>query len=111
MRNPPSAGPNTREPVISALFSPTAPDAVKALSRELAKPRFAYLDEHLEGREYLLDRFSVADCYLAAVLNWPQAVKLDMTPYPNVLAYRERLMARPAVAKASQEEFGLYQAA
>ena len=34
-----------------------------------------------------------------------------MTPYPNVLAYRERLMARPAVAMASQEEFGLYQAA
>ena len=60
--------------VFQPLFSPTAPDAVKALSRELAKPRFAYLDEHLEGREYLLDRFSVADCYLAAVLNWPQAV-------------------------------------
>ncbi|HEY8573427.1 glutathione binding-like protein [Phenylobacterium sp.] len=97
--------------VFQPLFNPSAPDAVKSLARELAASRFAYLDEHLEGREYLLDRFSVADCYLAAVLNWPQAVKLDISGYKNVVAYRERLMARPAVAKATQDEFALYQAA
>ena len=45
------------------------------------------------------------------MLNWNQAVKLDFTPYPAIQAYQARLMTRPAVGKAIQEEFALYQPA
>lgn len=97
--------------VFQPLLSPKADDAAKALARSQGEERLAYLNEHLEGREYLLDRFSVADAYLAVVLNWAQAVKVDLTPYPAILAYRARLQARPALARAVAEEFALYQAA
>ncbi|WP_374470774.1 glutathione binding-like protein [Phenylobacterium sp.] len=97
--------------VFTPLLSPKHDGAAKALAREAAAERFAYLNDQLEGREYLLDRFTVADAYLAAVLNWAQAVKFDLAPWPNVVAYRDRLRARPAVARALGEEFALYQAA
>lgn len=97
--------------VFQPLLSPKTDEAAKALARSQAQERLTYLNEHLEGREYLLDRFSVADAYLAVVLNWSQAVKLDLSPYPAVVAYRARLQARPALARAMAEELALYQAA
>jgi len=97
--------------VFTPLLSPTADDAAKARAREAGTERFAYLDAHLEDRGWLLDDFSVADAYLAAVLNWAQFVKFDLAPYPNVAAYRDRLRARPSVARAMGEEFALFQAA
>ena len=97
--------------VFTPLLSPKFDEAAKAVAREAAAERFAYLDEQLDGREYLLDSFTVADAYMAAVLNWAQAVKFDLAPYPNVVAYRDRVRSRPAVARALGEEFALYQAA
>jgi glutathione S-transferase len=97
--------------VFTPLLVPTHDAAAKALALEAAADRFAYLDAHLEDREWLLDRFSVADAYLAAVLNWAQFVKFDLGPYPHVAAYRDRLRARPSVARALGEEFALFQAA
>lgn len=97
--------------VFTPLLSPKSDEAAKALAREAAAERFAYLDEQLDGREYLLDTFTVADAYMAAVLNWAQAVKFDLAAYPNVVAYRDRIRSRPAVARALGEEFALYQAA
>lgn len=97
--------------VFTPLLSPTLSAESKAVAREAAASRLAYLNDHLTGRDWLLDDFSVADAYLAAVLNWNQAVKLDFGPYPAIQAYQARLMTRPAVQKALGEEFALYQAA
>jgi glutathione S-transferase len=97
--------------VFTPLLSPKFGDEAKASAREAAAQRLAYLDRELEGREWLLDEFSVADAYMAAVLGWADFVKLDLAPYPNVAAYRDRLRARPAVARALGEEFELYRQA
>lgn len=97
--------------VFTPLFSPKFDDAAKAVAREAAAERFAHLDEHLTGRDWLLDDFSVADAYLAAVLNWAQALQIDLSPYPAVVAYRDRLRERPAVARAMGEEFAEYRLA
>lgn len=97
--------------VFNPLLSSKSNDGAKAFARELAPERLAYLNDHLTGRDYLLDGFSVADAYLAAVLNWAQFVGIDLAQWPAVAAYRDRLAARPAVAKAMKEEFDLYQAA
>lgn len=104
-------GSELHKSVFTPLLSPTADAAAKAAARKAAEPRFAYLDEHLAGREWLLDDFSVADAYMAAVLNWAQFVGLDLAPWPNVAAYRERLHARPSVARALGEEMELYRQA
>lgn len=97
--------------VFQPLLSPRADAAAKALAREHGQSRFAHLNDHLTGRDWLLDRFSVADAYLAAVLNWAQFVKFDLSPWPAVVAYRDRLRARDSVARATAEEMALFQAA
>jgi len=104
-------GSELHKTVFTPLLSPTWPAEGKAKAKEDAASRLAYLNDHLTGRDWLLDDFSVADAYLAAVLNWNIAVKLDMTPYPAIQAYQARLAARPAVGKAMAEEFALFQPA
>jgi glutathione S-transferase len=104
-------GSELHKAVFTPLLSRTAPDAAKALAKEAASARLAYLNDHLAGREWLLDRFSVADAYLAAVLNWNRAVQLDFSACPAIVAYQERLAARPAVGRALTEEFALFQPA
>jgi glutathione S-transferase len=97
--------------VFHPLFATKAGPEVKAFAQEEAVKRLSYLNHHLEGRDWLLDRFTVADAYLAVVLNWAAFVKLDLSPYPNVAAFLDRAKARPSVAKAMSEEFALFQAA
>jgi glutathione S-transferase len=55
--------------VFLPLLAPGVPDAAKAHAREKARLRLTRLASHLNGREFVLDRFSVADAYLATVLN------------------------------------------
>jgi glutathione S-transferase len=84
---------------------------VKAWTVRKYGPRLAYLDLKLKGREFLLDKFSVADAYLTTILNWTQATpEIDLSAYPNVKAYHERMRARPSVAAAMALEVPLFRA-
>jgi glutathione S-transferase len=97
--------------VFRVLLRSSAPEGAKVFAREAAVERFAHLDAHLTGREFLQGRFSVADAYLLVILTWAGAVKLDLAAYPALAAYHDRLKARPSVARALGEEFTLYKAA
>ncbi len=90
------------------LLDPKAPEGAKSFALGKADQRFAYLDAHLDGRDYLLDRFTVADAYLVTVLNWTKAVGFSLAKYPAVAAYFDRMHKRPGVAKAFAEELVLY---
>jgi glutathione S-transferase len=92
------------------LFDKTATDSAKAATLAKGDKRLAYLDGYLQGREFLLDRFSVADAYLFTVLNWKIATPVDLAKWPAISAYYERLKQRPRIAKALEEEFALYAA-
>jgi len=92
------------------LFDQKAPDGTRAHTLKKYESRLNYLDNHLTGREFLLDRFNVADAYLYTILNWTAPTRVDLTPWPAIKAYHERLQKRPSVAKAFQEEFALYRA-
>lgn len=97
--------------LFAPLFNNKASDEVKAFTAEHGASRLDYLNAYLQGREVLLDRFSVADAYLVTVLNWSQAVpQIDLSKWPALKAYLERHRARPSVARALTEEFKLYQA-
>jgi glutathione S-transferase len=97
-----------------ALFVPLldakAPEGAKAYALEKGKSRLAYLEKHLTGREFLLERFSVADAYLFTVLNWCQATPVSLKEWPALSAYVARLRERPSIAKAFEEERVLYMA-
>ncbi|MBV8138535.1 MAG: glutathione transferase GstA [Deltaproteobacteria bacterium] len=95
--------------VFVPLLDPTMPDAGKAYARQKAEPRLAYLNARLKGKEYLLDRFTVADAYLVTVLNWARFTAVDFAKWPAVKSYMDRMYQRPSVAKALVEETRAYQ--
>jgi glutathione S-transferase len=92
------------------LFDQKAPDGTREHALKKYASRLKYLNDHLTGRQYLLDRFTVADGYLYTILNWTVPTQLDLTPYPAIKSYHTSLQKRPAIAKAFQEEMALYKA-
>ena len=93
------------------LLSKTAPAEAKTYTLEKGLSRLDYLNNYLEGREFLLDHFSVADAYLVTVINWTMATPpIELAKWPNVKAYYDRTRARPSIARALAEEFALYKA-
>ena len=97
--------------LMTPLLGDKTPPEVKAWTVAKYAPRLAYLDAKLKDREFLLDRFSVADGYLTTVLNWTRATpEIDLSVYPNVKAYLERMRARPSVAAALATEIPLFHA-
>lgn len=91
------------------VLSSTSPDGAKEFARAKSERVFVYLNAHLADRDYLLDEFSVADCYLVTVLNWAFATKVvDFSPWPNIMAYYQKLRTRPSVVKAIEIETPLY---
>ena len=89
----------------SPLFNPAMPEEAKAISRDKLASRFAWVDGELKNKPYLMgDSFSVADGYLFTVSNWTKPMNIDLAPYPNLVAYRERVAARPAVQEAMKAE-------
>lgn len=76
------------------------PDAVADAQKALPRP-FAVLNGALQGREYLLgSTFTVADLNLASILSWSRPIKFDFAPFPNVGAWLDRCLSRPAYKAA-----------
>jgi glutathione S-transferase len=87
------------------LFRPDTPDAYKTIARDKLLSRLSYVNEHLAGKDYLMDdRYSVADAYLFTVSNWTVPMKIDISGMPHLVAFRARMMARPAVQAAMKAE-------
>jgi glutathione S-transferase len=86
-------------------FNPATPDATKATLVQTLAKRYAWVDEKLEGKDYITgSQFTVADAYLFTITNWGQFVKFDLKDYPNVRAFQARVAARPKVQEALKAE-------
>lgn len=85
-------------------FTPSAADeeAVKTKGREIAEKGFAVLDKALEGKEYAVGKFSIADAAIFYVEFWSKRV--GMTLPANCAAHLDRMMARPAVQRVLKQE-------
>lgn len=91
------------------LFDKKAPDGTRFHALAKSRSRLDFLSAHLTGREFLVDRFSVADAYLCAVLNWTVPTEVDLTAWPAISEYHRRLVRRPSIARAISEEYALYE--
>ena len=81
------------------------PDEAKKISLARLQDRLKFVDGELAGKTYLMGTdFTVADGYLFTVTNWAKPMAIDLSPYPNLLAWRERVAARPAVQAAMKAE-------
>jgi glutathione S-transferase len=90
--------------VIGSLYNPAMPLEWQEQVRSLAGRRLGYVTQKLEGRDYLMDGFTVADAYLYTILNWTRLVKVDLSDKPGLLAYMKRVGARPAVQETLAAE-------
>jgi glutathione S-transferase len=90
----------------SPLFNPAATDEMKVLAKAVLSRRYGYAADILSGQPYLLgEEFSVADAYLYTTLTWAERVGVDLSAFPSLLAYRDRIATRPSVVAAGQIEF------
>ena len=95
----------------SPLFNPAIPDEVKNFFRDRLMGKFKYIDAQLAGHDYLMGKqFTVADGYLYTMLRWADGQKLDLAGLKNLMAFKERVNARPKVQEALTKE-GLLKAA
>ena len=89
----------------SPLFNPATPEDYKPQVKERLLSRYKWVNEQLEGKQYLLgDQFSVADAYLFVVSSWGGYVGVDLKPFANLQAFSGRVAARPAVQEALKAE-------
>jgi glutathione S-transferase len=95
----------------SPLFNPAIPDEVKAFFKDRIMGKFKYADQKLAGQDYLMgSQFTVADGYLYTMLRWAEGNKMDLSGLSNLMAFKDRVGARPKVQEALTKE-GLMKAA
>jgi glutathione S-transferase len=88
--------------VHTLLLPPERQDAtVREQAQRLLAKAWAPVEEAIEGRDYLIGEFSAADTMLGhACIMSKRLGAINDEIYPNLSAYAERLLARPACAKA-----------
>ena len=89
----------------SPLWRKDTPEEVRSTTRETLATKFALLDRHLTGQDYLIgDSFSAPDAYAFTVLSWAAFMNIDLRRWPKVGAFVERVAARPAAREALRAE-------
>jgi len=89
----------------SPLFNPTTTAEVRAEREAYLRKRFGLIEDRLQDQDFLMgENFSIADAYLYTVTNWSNFVKMDLSEFPNLMAFQARVAARPAVQAALRAE-------
>lgn len=79
-------------------------DEALAESAQALETAYAWLEQRLAGRTWAAgEAFTLADCAAAPSLFYADWVHPIADHFPTVRAYRARLLARPAVARAVEE--------
>lgn len=85
--------------------SDAAQQAVREAGLELVRSRLARLEQHLQGREWMLDRRSVIDAYAFPMIRWAiQMLPEQLEGFPAIQALHDRLAADPAVQRVLAHE-------
>ncbi|MDZ4812033.1 MAG: glutathione transferase GstA [Pseudomonadota bacterium] len=89
----------------SPLFNPNTSAEVRAEREEYLRKRYTLIEKTLGEQPFMLgSSYSVADAYLFTVTSWANHLKLDLSAFPNLLAFQKRVGERPAVQAALRAE-------
>jgi glutathione S-transferase len=87
------------------LFRSALPDEYKQTLLQNIGNRYSYVAQQIEGKDYLLgETFTVADAYLFTILGWASHVGIDLSQWPTLQAYQQRISARPSVQTVLKAE-------
>ncbi|WP_323717772.1 glutathione S-transferase family protein [Paracoccus aminovorans] len=84
-----------------------AQEEVQEAGRKLVHRKLKLLDDHLAGREWILDRRSIIDAYALPMIRWAATLLPEgIAGWPHVQSLHDRLMADPAVQNVLAREAG-----
>ena len=88
------------------LFHPEYGTQAQDVARQKIAERLGVVESHLaKSGPYLAgERFSAADAYLFTIVGWSAFTKVDLTAFPQLRAFMDRVGARPNVRAAMQAE-------
>lgn len=88
------------------LFHPEYGHQAQEVARGKIAQRLAFVESHLtaSGPFLMGEGFTVADAYLFTIVGWSGFAKVDLSAFPRLRAYMDRIGARPAVRQAMQAE-------
>jgi glutathione S-transferase len=86
------------------LFNPSIGEEEKSRVVEKLKTRFEYINGALEGKEYVSDAFSIADVYAYTIIRWSPRASINVSDYPNIHAFMQRMETHEGVKQALSEE-------
>ncbi len=85
--------------LLNFFFAMTAPEpeeATVASTKEAFLGALGILNNQLAGKEYICGDYSIADIANGAITSLSFLLGLDLTPYPNILAWLARLREKPS---------------
>ncbi|MEO8703046.1 MAG: glutathione transferase GstA [Kofleriaceae bacterium] len=93
----------------SPLFNPKTVAETREERLAHLQKRYKVIEARLAaGGPFLFgEHFTVADAYLYTVTSWAGFVKLDLSEFPALNAFQERVAARPSVKAAREAESAL----
>lgn len=91
---------------LGMFYNPVVSDAHK---KEVLMPliikRFSLLNDHLEGKAYIMGEVcTLPDAYLFVMLLWARYFKMDLSSYTSLAEFSARMHARPAVRTSLEQE-------
>jgi len=88
------------------LFHPEYGAQAQEVARGKIAERLASVESHLatSGPFLMGERFTAADAYLFTVVGWSRITKVDLTAFPHLRAFIDRVGERPSVRAAMEAE-------
>ncbi len=87
------------------LFHSECGEDAKRIYLSKIKKSYDFASDTLKENEFIMgDKFSVADAYLYTIINWHNFIDLDLSPWPVLVDYQERVSMRPKVQRALKKE-------
>lgn len=83
---------------------PAQADTLRQHARERLRALYATADQRLADRQWLAGFRSYADPYLYITLRWADAVKVDLSSYAHLAAFKQRMEADSGVQAALKAE-------
>ena len=83
-------------------FNPGKSDYAEERFRSEVARLYGVLDRRLEGRDYICDDYSIVDMACWPWVSRYEWQQVNLTAYPNVRSWYQRLLARDAVQKGYQ---------
>jgi len=89
----------------SALFNPKTLPEVRQERIEYLQRRYVLIEQQLAGKQFLFgDKFTIADAYLFVVTRWSGRFNIDLSAFPNLKDFQQRVAERQAVREALKTE-------